>query len=56
MNFNNLEDNRVLATDCWTHRRISWRGILAGTVTALILEALLNILGLGIGLVSFCPR
>lgn len=55
MNYNNLEGNKVASADCWPHRKISWRGILAGTVTALILEALLNILGLGIGLVSFVP-
>jgi hypothetical protein len=32
-----------------THRAISWDGILAGAITALILHALINMLGVAIG-------
>lgn len=40
---------------CWPHKRISWTGIVAGVISALVLEALLNLLGAGIGLVSYTP-
>ncbi|MBS0350854.1 MAG: hypothetical protein JSR33_06680 [Proteobacteria bacterium] len=56
MEFNNLESSRDLVPGhCYPRRGISWRGIFAGIVTALVIEALLNLLGLGIGLVSFTP-
>ncbi len=57
MEFNNLESSRGSATGCLhLHRKISWSGIFAGIVTALVVEALLNLFGLGVGLVSFTPN
>lgn len=35
--------------------RVSWGAIFAGTVIALVVHAMLSLLGLGIGLISFSP-
>ncbi len=55
MNFNSLENSKVSGMQSWQYKRISWAAILAGVITALVVEALLNLLGLGINLISFIP-
>lgn len=50
-----LEPNQTQIMKCRHREKISWSGIFAGTVAALVIEALLNLLGMGTGLVSFAP-
>lgn len=55
MNATIVSTNEALDVKCHNRKKISWQGIFAGAITALVVETLLNLLGLGVGLISFTP-